>query len=47
MVRREIAARRQALRHELAENAPVSDVKKLIKKLERVGKCDRRDGKDR
>jgi len=40
MVRREIAAKRQALRHELTENAPVSDVKKLIRKLERVGKRD-------
>jgi CHAD domain-containing protein len=45
MVRREIAARRQALRHELAQNAPVSDVKKLIKKLERVGK--REEGKEK
>jgi CHAD domain-containing protein len=43
MVRREIAARRQALRRELAENAPISDVKKLIKKLERVG--EREQGK--
>jgi CHAD domain-containing protein len=45
MVRREIAARRLALRHELAQNAPVSDVKKLIKKLERVGK--REEGKEK
>ena len=36
MVRREVAARRQALREELADNAPVTDLKKLLKKLERV-----------
>ncbi len=36
MVRREVASRRQALREELADNAPVSDLKKLLKKLERV-----------
>ena len=38
MVRREVASRRQALRAELADNAPVGDVKKLLKKLEKVGK---------
>ena len=38
MVRRDIASQRQALRHVLTEHAPISDVKKLIKKLERVGK---------
>lgn len=38
LVRRGIAAERQALRHELVENAPVSDVKKLIRKLEQVAK---------
>lgn len=37
MVRREVASRRQALRDELADNAPVGDLKKLIRKLERVG----------
>jgi CHAD domain-containing protein len=37
MVRREVAARRQVLRDELAENAPIGDLKKLLKKLERVG----------
>jgi CHAD domain-containing protein len=37
MVRREVAARRQALREELADNAPIEDLKKLIRKLERVG----------
>jgi CHAD domain-containing protein len=42
MVRREVASRRQALREELADNAPVSDLKKLLKKLERVGKVERR-----
>ena len=36
MVRRDVAARRQALRQELADNAPVTDLKKLLKKLERV-----------
>ena len=36
MVRREVAMRRQVLRDELAENAPVGDLKKLLKKLERV-----------
>src|SRR5262249_53519668 len=38
IVRREIAARRQALRTDLADHAPVTDVKKLLRKLERVGK---------
>ena len=37
MVRREIASRRQALRKELADDGPVLDLKKLIRKLERVG----------
>ena len=37
MVRREVASRRQVLRDELAEHAPVDDLKKLLKKLERVG----------
>ena len=36
MVRREVASRRQALRQELTDNAPISDIRKLIKKLERV-----------
>jgi CHAD domain-containing protein len=36
MVRREIAARRQALREELRDDAPVNDVKRLIRKLEKV-----------
>src|SRR5712691_4982821 len=36
LVRREVAARRFALRHRLGEEPPVGDVKKLIKKLERV-----------
>jgi CHAD domain-containing protein len=38
LVRRGIAAERQALRHELVQNAPVSDLKKLIRKLEQVGR---------
>ena len=35
---REVASRRQTLREELAGNAPLGDLKKLLKKLERVGK---------
>lgn len=38
IVRREVAARRLALRENLTDNAPVTDVKKLLRKLERVGK---------
>jgi CHAD domain-containing protein len=38
MVRREIASKRQALREELAEKPPVGDLKKLLKKLDRVAK---------
>lgn len=45
MVRREVASKRQALREELADSAPISDVKKLLKKLERVGK--REDSRSR
>ncbi len=45
MVRREVASRRQALRDELADNAPVGDLKKLLKKLERIGKRDEGRGK--
>lgn len=36
MVRREVASRRQALREELADHAPIGDLKKLLRKLERV-----------
>ena len=36
MVRREVAARRQALREEIVDKAPVSDVRKLLKKLDRI-----------
>jgi CHAD domain-containing protein len=36
MVRREIAARRQALRKELADQSPVTDLKRLLRKLEKV-----------
>ena len=39
MVRREVASRRQALRQELTEKSPVGDIRKLMKKLERVGAC--------
>jgi CHAD domain-containing protein len=45
MVRREVASRRQALREELADNGPVTDLKKLLKKLERVGKREEGRGK--
>ena len=37
IVRREVASRRQALHDELAAHAPIGDLKKLLKKLERVG----------
>lgn len=37
MMRREVASRRQTLRDELADHAPIGDLKKLLKKLERVG----------
>jgi CHAD domain-containing protein len=39
VVRREVAARRHALRHDLDKNPP--HLKKLIKKLEKVGRGDR------
>ena len=45
IVRREVASRRQALREELADNAPVGDLKKLLKKLERVGTREKGAGK--
>ena len=44
IVRREVASRRRALRHDLLKNPPVGDLKKLIHKLERVGK--RAEGKE-
>jgi CHAD domain-containing protein len=44
MVRREVAARRLALRHDLGENPPVGDIRKLIKKLEKIEKIDRDEG---
>jgi CHAD domain-containing protein len=43
MIRREVAAQRQALRHHLGDNPPI-DIKKLIKKLERIEK--REEDKD-
>ncbi len=50
-VRREVAARRQALRHHLGDEPPVGDIDKLIKKLRKVGKSDekgqRAEGKGR
>lgn len=36
MVRRDIASRRQVLRAELADDGPVPDLKKLLKRLERL-----------
>ena len=52
IVRREVAARRQALRQELKEDAPITDLKRLLKKLERIAgskvkgdKADRRKRK--
>jgi CHAD domain-containing protein len=45
IVRREVASRRQALRDELADNAPVGDLKKLLKKLDRIGKREEGRGK--
>jgi CHAD domain-containing protein len=36
LVRREVASRRQALREKLKDEKPVTDLKKLLKKLERV-----------
>jgi CHAD domain-containing protein len=39
MVRREVAARRQALRHDLGKNPP-AEIKKLIKKLEKIGRTE-------
>jgi CHAD domain-containing protein len=45
MVRREVASRRQALQNELKDHAPVGDLKKLLKKLERVGKREEDKGK--
>jgi CHAD domain-containing protein len=36
VVRREVAARRQALRHKLKEDKPVTDLRKLRKKLEKI-----------
>ena len=48
-VRREIASRRQALREELKDDAPVTDIKRLLRKLERIaqGKGSRRAKDDR
>ncbi len=45
ILRREVAAKRQALRNELTEKAPVGDVKKLIRKLERVADGRKAGGK--
>lgn len=45
MVRREVAAQRLALRHDLGKNPPVGDIRKLIKKLEKIEKRDQEKGK--
>ena len=45
LLRREIVSKRQAMRDELAKHAPVGDLKKLIRKLERAGKHEERTGK--
>lgn len=45
MVRRDVAARRQVLRQELAESAPVGDLKKLLKKLERIASSGKEEGR--
>ena len=45
MVRREVASRRQLLRQELVENAPVTDLKKLLKKLERIASTSKEEGR--
>ena len=39
LLRREIVSKRQALRGKLEAKSPVGDVKKLIRKLERVSQC--------
>jgi CHAD domain-containing protein len=36
VVRRDVAARRQALRKELKDDAPITDLKRLLRKLERI-----------
>ena len=45
MVRREVASRRQVLRQELSENASVTDLKKLLKKLERIASTGKEPGR--
>jgi CHAD domain-containing protein len=37
MIRREVAAKRHAVRHEFEKNPPVGDIKKLVRKLEKIG----------
>jgi CHAD domain-containing protein len=39
LVRREVASRRQALRRELKDDDPVGDLKKLLRKLEKVARA--------
>ncbi|HKY22176.1 MAG TPA: CHAD domain-containing protein [Vicinamibacterales bacterium] len=46
ILRREIVSKRQALRDDLAANAPVGDVKKLIRKLERIGSTEEKRKKE-
>jgi len=45
LVRREVASQRQALRHQLSHSVPVSDISKLIRKLERIAPSNRRHPK--
>ena len=46
LLRREIVSKRQALRGKLAAKSPVGDLKKLIRKLERVSQCAQDEDKE-
>lgn len=45
LVRRDVAAQRLALRQELAEAAPVADLEKLVRKLQRIGTSGKKPAK--
>jgi CHAD domain-containing protein len=47
MLRREVVAERQTQQRGLADSVPAGDLKKLIKKLERVGGLQRAEGTER
>ncbi|MSO56000.1 MAG: CHAD domain-containing protein [Acidobacteria bacterium] len=47
LVRRDVAARRHALRDRLSEEPPVEDLKRLIRKLERVAEGNQKGGEQR